>query len=228
MKLTVQDVARYFNVTDRMIFRWIDQKAIPYHEINGDYRFSKTELLEWATTQKQKLNIATEFFELSDDDAPVPSISALVAEGGIFQNVKGSDKKTVLRSVVDLMNLPEEVDRDLLYQILMARENMGSTGVGDGIAIPHVRTPVVFNVAVPMISLALPERPVDFGALDHKPVYCLFTLISPSPRIHIQLISRLAFILRSQPLKDGMRAKRPDDEIIRLLKESEKDIRPAK
>ena len=59
--------------------------------------------------------------------------------------------------------------REFLYQILLARESLGSTGIGDGVAIPHVRNPVVLHVSEPVVTLSFLETPIDFHALDGKP-----------------------------------------------------------
>ena len=85
------------------------------------------------------------------------------------------------------MRLPEEVDSEFLYQVLLAREALGSTGMGDGIAIPHVRNPIVLHLSRPMVTLCFLETPIDFGSLDGKPVTTLFTLISPTVRAHLHL-----------------------------------------
>jgi PTS system nitrogen regulatory IIA component len=112
------------------------------------------------------------------------------------------------------MRLPEEVDREFLLKMLLAREDLASTGVGEGIAIPHVRSPIVLHVARPTVTLCFLETPVDFGALDGRPVQCLFTLVSPTVRAHLHLISRLAFALRDPAFKETIRRQGSRDEIL--------------
>ena len=119
------------------------------------------------------------------------------------------------------MKLPEDVDRNFLYEVLLARENMASTGIGEGIAIPHVRNPVILNVSYPIITLCFLEKPIDFGALDKQNVYCLFTLISPAPRIHLQLISRLAFILKDPKIKNILSKPGTREEILKAIVSAE-------
>ena len=119
------------------------------------------------------------------------------------------------------MHLPEEVDREFLYQILLARENLGSTGIGDGIAIPHVRNPIVLHITQPMITLCFLEHPINFGALDGEPVDTLFTLISPTVRTHLQLLSRLGFVLQNPAFKDALKKKLPSDKILEELARAE-------
>jgi PTS system nitrogen regulatory IIA component len=220
MQLTVHDVSKYFNVSERTVYRWIDQKIIPAYKINDQFRFNRAELLEWATAQK--INVSPEIFESpkSDDELP-PSICESIKAGGIFFRIEGADKKNVLKNVVDIMKLPEDVDRKFLYDVLLARENLASTGIGDGIAIPHVRNPVILNVSYPVITLCFLEKPIDFGALDKQDVYCLFTLISPSTRLHLQLISRLAFVLKDTEVKKILTKPGTREEILKIIEHVE-------
>jgi PTS system nitrogen regulatory IIA component len=133
---------------------------------------------------------------------PQPRLHEALEAGGVHYRVCGTDKASVLRDIVHIMRLPEEVDRSYLYEVLLAREALGSTGIGDGIAIPHVRNPIVLHISRPMIALCFLEQKVDFGALDGQPVGILFTLISPTVRAHLHLLSKLAFALRDPRFKD--------------------------
>ena len=86
----------------------------------------------------------------------------------MFYRVSGFDKESALREVVELLRLPEEVDRSFLLRVLLAREAIASTAVGEGIAIPHVRNPVVLHVGRPSITLCFLERPIEYGALGRQ------------------------------------------------------------
>jgi PTS system nitrogen regulatory IIA component len=99
----------------------------------------------------------------------------------------------------------------------LAREALGSTGIGDGIAIPTCN---------PIVLLSRPylcflEQPVDFGALDGQPVSTLFTLISPTVRAHLHLLSRLAFALRDPRFKAAVRSQASREEIFDALHAAE-------
>ncbi len=74
----------------------------------------------------------------------------------------GDDTRGVLRSVVELMRLPDEVDRGFLLQVLLAREALQSTGIGDGIAIPHPRSPIVLHISRPSVTLCFLEKAGGF------------------------------------------------------------------
>ena len=203
MKLSVKDAAKLLNVSEKTIYRWIKQETLPVYRINEQFRFNRAELLEWATSQR--IPISPEIFaEEEAGGGPLPSLSEALKAGGVAYRVGGSDKPAVLHAVVDVLNLPEEVDREFLYQVLFARESLGSTGIGGGIAIPHVRNPIVLHVAKPTVTLCFLDHPIDFGAIDGKPVTTLFTLISPTVRAHLHLLSRLGFVLQKPEFKAAL------------------------
>ena len=226
MQLTVRDVAKLLNVSENAIYRWITHGAIPAYRVNDQYRFNRTELLEWATSQN--INVSPEIFqEIEKGATPMPSVSDALRMGGIFYRIEGSDKETVLRSVAGQMRLPEEADREFVLRVLLAREQQASTGIGDGIAIPHVRNPIVLHVSRPAIFLCFLERPVEFGAPDGKPVHALFTLISPTMRAHLHILSRLSFALRDANFKRVIVQQASSDEILKEMALIEGNFAPT-
>jgi PTS system nitrogen regulatory IIA component len=213
MQLTVRDVSKLLNVSEKTIYRWVNQGVLPGYRVNEQYRFNRAELLEWATSRK--MNVSAALFDEPENTATsIPGLVEALQAGGIFYRLVGTDKESVLRAVVEHMRLPEEVDRAFLLRVLLAREALQSTGIGDGIAIPHVRNPIVLHVSRPMVTLCFLEKPIDFGALDGKPVHVLFSLISPTVRAHLRLLSRLSFALHDAGFKKAVTRQASRDEIL--------------
>ena len=211
MQLTVRDVAGLLKVTEKTIYRWLKNGSLPAYRVNSQYRFSRAELLEWATAHQ--INVSVDVFrEPSETEVSSHALSEALSLGGIYYRVEGQNKESALRNVVSLMRLPPEVDREFLLQVLLAREAMASTAIGDGIAIPHVRNPIVLHVTEPIVCLSF--QPIDFSALDGKPVSCLFTLVSPTVKAHLHLLSRLAYILRDKSLRGILQNQGSREEIL--------------
>jgi PTS system nitrogen regulatory IIA component len=222
MKLQVKDAARLLSVSDKTIYRWIKQGSIPAYRLNDQYRFNRAELLEWATSRR--ISISPEIFrEEESESAPPADFTEALRAGGIHYRIGGDDKPSVLHHVVEAMRLPAEVDREFLYQVLLAREALGSTAIGDGVAIPHVRNPVILHLERPLVTLCFLERPVDFGALDGRPVNTLFTLISPTVRAHLHLLSRLSFALRDQRFREAVLGQASREEILAAAEAAERN-----
>ncbi|HOK65176.1 MAG TPA: PTS sugar transporter subunit IIA [Anaerohalosphaeraceae bacterium] len=200
MQLSVKDVANLLKVNEKTVYRWLSEGKLPAYKIGNQYRFNRAELLEWVTSRQ--LNFSPELFQDTESrDKTDISLESALRRGGIYYRIDGQTKEDVLRNVINLMKLPESVDREYLLQMILAREAMASTAIGDGIAIPHVRNPIVLHIGEPIVSLCFLESPVDFHALDGKPVFCLFTLVSPTVKCHLSLLSRLAYVLRDRDFK---------------------------
>lgn len=218
MQVGVKEAARLLGVSEKTIYRWIKDDRLPAYRINEQHRFNRAELLEWATARR--INVSPEIFGEGGETAraPLPGIADALVEGGIHYRVAGTDKASVLAAVVELMRLPDEVDRKFLLQVLLVRESLGSTGVGDGIAIPHVRNPIVMHIPKPTVTLCFLEHEIDFDAIDEKPVSTLFTIVSPTVRSHLHLLSRLAFKLRDVEFRRILARQGSRDEILEALR----------
>lgn len=226
MQLSVKEVANLLKVNEKTIYRWLKKGDLPAYCVGNHYRFNRAELLEWATNRQ--IGVSADIFqEPENPQISINSLSDALNAGGIHYRVEGHNKESVLKSVVKLMKLPPEVDKEFLLQVILAREAMASTAIGDGIAIPHVRNPIVLHITEPVVSLCFLEKPVDFNSLDGKPVNCLFTLVSPTVKMHLYLLSRIAYMLRDNNFRSvieqqGSREKIFSD-IIRIESGLQKD-----
>jgi PTS system nitrogen regulatory IIA component len=217
MKLCVRDVSELLDVSEKTVYRWLGEGKLPGYRISGQYRFSRAEILEWATANKLKVAVGA-LHESEATDRPLPTLGDALHAGGIHYRMGGNDRESALRCVVEVLRLPDEVNREFLVQALLAREQLASTGVGDGIAIPHPRNPIVLHIDRPVVSLCFLERPVEFDALDGQPVQALFTLVSPGARAQLQLLSRLAFALRDAAFKAAVREQRGREDLFEALR----------
>ena len=203
MDLSVRDVSRLLSVSERTVYRWAKQGTIPAHRLHDQYLFNRVELQEWAASQGRR--VSPKLF--ASDGAPEapPALAAALERGGVHAAVAGRTKAEVLRSVSRLPGIPAAVNRDLLYQLLLGRESLASTAIGDGIAVPHARDPLVLQVEGPTVLLGFLAQPVDFGAPDGEPVQVVFTVFAPSIRDHLRTLSRLVFSLHDAELRRLLR-----------------------
>lgn len=220
MQLTVRDVSRFLNTPESTVIRWIKQRGLPCQRVGGQYRFNRVDLLEWATANRIQVSVDV-FDHLEADDEPGPNLLEALESGGIFYQVKDTNKELALRAMVELLPLPAGVDRELLLRLFLAREASASTAIGDGVALPHVRNPIVLHVERPMVTLCFLERPVDFGALDGKPVRVLFSLICPTMRSHLQTLARLSYALHDEGFKGVVMRQAPREVILREVRRIE-------
>jgi PTS system nitrogen regulatory IIA component len=213
MQLTLREAASYLSVSEATVRRWISTRGLPAHRANERMYCNAIELWEWAL--ESGIQVSRSLFERARQSATdVPPLSALLEEGGIYHDVGGSTKEEALREIVRVLPLPAEVDRDFLATVLEAREAMGSTGVGGGVAIPHVRNPILLHVEHPTVSLCLLRHPVEFDAIDGLPVHALFVVVSPDIPTHLRILAQLGFALRDERLRALLRDAAPSDAIF--------------
>jgi PTS system nitrogen regulatory IIA component len=224
MQLTVREVSEYLEVSDATVIRWIKQRDLPAQYVGGQYRFHRAELLEWATSHQIKISVRL-FDTVETEAETVPSLAEALEAGGIHYQLPDTNKERALRALIGVLPLPDGMDRELLLRLFLAREASASTAIGDGIAFPHVRNPIVLQVTKPLITLCFLERPVDFGALDGKPVQVLFSLISPTTRCHLQLLTRLSFALHDVKFKDVVLRHEPREIILQEARRVEASMK---
>ena len=226
MQIDVREAARLFAVSEKTIYRWLKAGNLPGYRVQGQYRFNRAELLEWATSRRLSVNPDL-FPKEAKSDAPPPSLEAALRAGGIHSGVDCSNKTDAFTAIVGLIPLPGGIDRGFLLQVLLSRESIGSTGIGDGIALPHVRNPIVLHATTPTITLCFLANPIPFDAIDGKPVHTLFTLITPSVQAHLQLLSRLTFALRTQRFRSAIESRATREEIFEAAAAVDEDLAAA-
>ncbi|HUY87274.1 MAG TPA: PTS sugar transporter subunit IIA [Pirellulales bacterium] len=213
MQLTLRDIARLMQVPERTVHRWVQDESLPARLVGGQYRFNPSELFEWAS--QQRLAVPEELLvEQGQAHCDSESLAGALTAGGVLFDVPGGDRRAALSAVVERLRLPDGFDRRRLLDLFLHREAQGSTAVGDGIAIPHPRYPVVLSVPSTSATLCFLSHPIDFAAADGKPVDTLFVLVSPTVRSHLKVLSQLAAALRGEEFRQLVRRKATADEIV--------------
>ncbi len=139
--------------------------------------------------------------------------SELINENYIIPEFKGSTKKQVLEELVEaLASNKVEIDKVVLLNALLEREKLGSTGIGDGVAIPHGKLNGLDNI---ILLFGKSGQGVDFDAIDRKPVCMVFLLVAPadSAGLHLKALARLSRMLREKEFKNSL-LKAPDAETL--------------
>lgn len=123
-------------------------------------------------------------------------LAQLIPESRVFPDLPVRDKReTLLQLATVFADSVDHLDRDEIFKIFWERENLGSTGIGQGIAIPHGR---VRGLLTPLAILARCVEGIDFDAMDGQPVHLLVALLSPtgSNKAHLEALSMISRLLR--------------------------------
>ena len=209
--LTIDEVAKYLRVSERTVYDWAQRGEIPSGKIGTVWRFKKSELEKWVNDRL--------------------SVNKLIPQGGniqletiispdriIFLN-HSSKRDALLTLVNNISTAPQIKNRQELAQEILKREELMSTAIGRGIAIPHIRLSSVTDLVV---SVGISQTDImDFQALDDEPVRLLF-MIAAATNQHAYYLQTLSFFssrLKNQELRTALLAAKTVQEAYRILTE---------
>ena len=205
MPLNTQEAAALLGVSPETLQRWARQGMLGMRRPDGEMRFQKMELEAWARRRGLRLSASR---PIAGASANAGNPLAMAMErGSLFSCAGGTNSKSVLAEFAGKIPLAKEEVRSVLEQQLQDRENLGTTGLGHGIALPHPRTPNPLFGSESIVFRATLAEPTEWAALDGQPVQVVLLLLNPDPSSHLQVLSRLAFLLRNdnfcQLLREG-------------------------
>lgn len=226
MQLTLVQVAKLFDVSENTVTGWVRDENLPAEFINSQYRFHGSEVLEWSALKKKNCSPKV-FQQVNGDRFGKLSLADALEYGDVLYDVPSDSKHSVFSAALATIPLPADFDRQMLQELLLARETLGSTAIGDGIAIPHPRYPLVLALQRPALRLCFLARPMDFQASDKVPVDKLFVMICPTVHCHLQLLALLASALRDERLRSVL-AQRPErQKIVETVRQVERLLHPS-
>lgn len=225
MKLTVAQAASILGTGEDRVRTWIEDADLPAQKIRGEFRVNRTDLLEWAT--ERGIAVAPSVFRggrTPGSGERGHSLAGALRAGGVHREIAGSDVPAILRGLVEALPLADADDRALLLDVLLARGALGVTPVGDGIAIPHARAPIILAPAGAVVALSFLTAPIDLAAPDGKPVDTLFLLICPTIHVHLGMLAELAWALKDEAFRAAIRSRASEQEIVRIAAALEESL----
>ncbi len=151
-------------------------------------------------------------------------ISDLLTSRDILPDLHAANKRGVLEELaVPLVAGPEKLSLPAVVEVLMERERLGSTGIGDNIAIPHGKLPQISHL---LLSFGRSLKGVDFDSMDGKPTHLFFLLLAPvnSAGLHLKALAKISRMLMSQGFRDSLMKAPGAEELFRLIAERDAEF----
>jgi len=151
-------------------------------------------------------------------------LSELIHEQNIIPDLRAKDKKGVLEELVDaLLGQEPTFDKNALVKVLLERERLGSTGIGDGVAIPHGK---FSGIGRPSISFARSRKGLDFESMDGEPTHLFFLLVAPenSASIHLKALARIAKILKNSAFRRELMEASGSRELYQMIIQNDEEF----
>ena len=150
-------------------------------------------------------------------------ILEVLQKEAILEDLKGTDKKSVLEELVEPVSKISGVSDSQLVKVLMERERLGSTGIGGGVGIPHGKLKDLDSL---VLGFGLSRSGVDFESMDGKPTHIFFLLLTPenSTGLHLKLLARISRLLKNESFKEKLLAASDSEEIYRVIQEEDEEF----
>jgi PTS system nitrogen regulatory IIA component len=154
----------------------------------------------------------------------VMRLSEILAIDNVIPELKAKDKKGVLTELAEVIaKYDANIDKGMLVKVLVEREHLGSTGIGDGVAIPHGK---LNTVTQPIVSFGRSQEGLDFDSMDGQPAFLFFLLLAPenSSGVHLQVLTKIARILKSSTFRKSLMQVKSREEIYQTIIQTDGDV----
>jgi nitrogen PTS system EIIA component len=220
MELTIKEVATLLDTSEKTIEQWIENRKLPAYKINRNYRFNKSELHAWII--ENQVPVSEKILDLNITKRPV-NMFKLIQQGTVINNLAGSSIQEVLTAAVEHIPLPAELDQMDILWALLQREELMTTAIGMGIAIPHPRNPVITDIDNESVTICFLKNPIDFHAMDGQPVHTLFIILSANVSHHLEILSKISFFCQQEAFTEMLKNRATEKEILKYISAKEEE-----
>jgi PTS system nitrogen regulatory IIA component len=216
MDLEVEEVSKLLNIPEEIIIQWIEEGKIPGYSIQDRYRLNREEIEEWVLKQKSlehTSNAGSERFALY----------RALNKGDVFLDIQGDTKQDIIHKTMERLAPSLKLDPEVLTDLFMERENLMSTSLGSGFALPHARDLLLYG-RFDVVSVVFLQKPINFDALDGKPVHTLFFLLASNNKKHLSLLSKIAHLINTPSMRQKLEKRPTKIELLEIMKEWEENL----
>ncbi len=222
MDLTAQEVAKLLGVTSNEVSDWAKSSNLPHYHMEGELRFGQEELEAWILSHEEELENAN--LNVHEESGLQHfSLYRAISRGGVLHQLEGLNKDQIIRDSVKEIASRFDFDADVLADLLLDREGLMSTGLGHGIAFPHTRD-FFLEHKIDIVTVVFPKEPIDYGSIDHEPVFALFFLFACDGKRHLHLLGKLAHLNHDSKFRDFLKGHPPQQELLAYVKEWERSL----
>jgi PTS system nitrogen regulatory IIA component len=149
-------------------------------------------------------------------------LAEMIEKGGVYRKLPGSSPQAVLTALVSSLPPSLSLSADKLLEAILEREALMPTGIGNGIALPHPRNPVITEESEQFAALAFPDTKLDWHSLDGKQVDALLLIVSASAKQHLMTLSEITFFCRQEDFVRLLREQAPLEDVLFFIRKDEK------
>jgi PTS system nitrogen regulatory IIA component len=194
--MTLPEIAGYLKVSEKTILRMVQSGELPGAKVSNQWRFVRGVVDDWLSKRMYTAPKQSLLSVIGRGDHVIP-ITRLVSPHRIVLNLVPGDREAILKQLVAPLVADDLIaDSGEYVRHLMDREQTVSTGIGHGLAIPHVREPEQCAIVSPCIVIGVCKEGAEFGALDGEKTFVFAMPCSGSEAVHLRLLAKVSLIFR--------------------------------
>jgi PTS system nitrogen regulatory IIA component len=215
--MTLGEVAAYLKLAQKTVLRLVHRGEIPCFKVASQWRFLRTVIDDWMLDRIQSLP-SSGLARMIENEQPGIPVSRLLRPELIRLDIAPADKEAVLSQLIEpLVHARIVTEAESFVHRLLERERMVSTGVGRGVALPHLRRPRENPSGGPYLVLGICRQGTDFQALDGGKSHLFALLCADSEVVHLRIMAALALLLRRGELVEALVAAQDSREVINMI-----------
>jgi len=226
--MTIKELAQMLGIDLRRMERMAQRGEIPCHKVGNQFRFNRAEITDWLQRNMATMSSG----HLAEVDAGITAnrqtekneaiIIPMLRIEAVTASLGARTKNSTLRDLVALAQKTGLVhDGEALLEGLIQREELGSTAMEGGIAIPHPRHPLPYAIAEPILAVARTTQGIVFGGPDGLLPRLFFLIASQDDRHHVHILARLCRMLQDPDLISQLGEAETAEQMIELMKQGE-------
>ncbi len=223
--LTLQEMAGYLRIAERSVLRMAQAGELPGTKVASQWRFMRSVVDDWLINRMREVprDRLVDLIESGDGTLP---LARLTTAALVTLDIRPGSKREVLDRLIDPLDRAGLLaDRRDFLQRLLAREELVSTGLEDGVALPHLREPQECPFRAPLVAVGVCRAGTEFDALDGRPTHLFLLACAPILQAHLKIMARIALLLRQPGLVSRLVAASTPVQVIALLLEAEQSLR---
>jgi PTS system nitrogen regulatory IIA component len=226
MDLRKKDVAELLTVSETTIDALVQNAGLPCYKIHNEYRFNRSEIEDWMVKVLASEKGALPFGEGQGGKAPLQQFGLYRAihKGEVLSNLDSNSKEELIYLTLDGVSEKLKLNPQAVAELFLERENLMPTALNQGIAIPHTREFLIGGL-FDAVVVVYPKEPIEWGALDNKPVHTLFFLFACDDRRHLNLLAKIAHFISNEEHLKFLETKPDKETLLEFIKNWESSIK---
>jgi PTS system nitrogen regulatory IIA component len=219
-----QQVAAYLHMDIREVAKLASRGRIPCRKVQGKFEFSKSDVDHWVEAQMHTLGkdrlakIEKGVSAHHGFDLAAMLVCPVIPPGGLAVPLKAKTRDAAIRGLVELAAAADLVyDKDLLVREIRQREELCSTALAPGVALPHPRHPLPYDITASFVTVGLTSHGIPYGAADGSLTRLFFLICCKDDRTHLHVLARLGQMLHEPSVIEELLAAADAEELGRML-----------